>query len=73
VGQLCTGGADGLPHSLAFMAAEIVDDDDVAGLERRDQNLLDISQEAFAVAAKALRTRSISAVSCTLYVNTSTA
>ena len=31
------------------MAAEIVDDDDVAGSERRHQHLFDIGQEAFAV------------------------
>jgi len=31
------------------MAAEIVDDDDVTGLERGHQNLFDVSQEAFTV------------------------
>ena len=47
--QLGAGGADGAAHGLAFVAAEIVHDDDVAGLERRDENLLDIGEEAFAV------------------------
>ena len=34
---------------MAFVAAEIVHDDDVAGLERRHEELLDIGFEAFAV------------------------
>lgn len=41
--------ADGFAHSRALVAAKIVEDDDVAGLERRDQELLDIGEEALAV------------------------
>lgn len=40
---------NGLAHSLALVAAKIVHDDDIARLERRDQELLDIGQEASAV------------------------
>src|SRR6185437_13206684 len=47
--QLCAGSADGPPDGLSLVAAEIVDNDDVAGPERGHQELLDISQEAFAV------------------------
>ena len=45
-------GADGLDrgaHSLAFMGTEIVHDDDVAGTQGRDQELLDIGGEGLAV------------------------
>jgi hypothetical protein len=35
--------------AFTLVTAEIVDDDNVAGLERRHQNLLDIGEEAFAV------------------------
>jgi hypothetical protein len=34
---------------MVGVAAEIVDDDDVAGFERRNQDLPEIGQEAFAV------------------------
>ena len=44
------------------MTAEIVDDDDVAGLERRHQNLLDIGQEAFTVDRPIDHARRIDAV-----------
>ena len=47
--QLGAGGADGASHCLSFVTAEIVDDDDVAGLECRNQELLDVSEEAFAI------------------------
>ena len=40
---------DGPAHGMALVAAEIVHDDDVAGLERRHQELLDIGFEAFAI------------------------
>ena len=40
---------NGLAHGVALVAAEIVHDDDVAGLERRHEELLDIGFEAFAV------------------------
>ena len=43
------GGADRLAYGLALVASEIVEDDDVAGLEGRDQELLDIGQELLAV------------------------
>jgi hypothetical protein len=36
-------------YGLSLVAAEIVDDDDIAGLERRHQYLLDIGEEAFPV------------------------
>ena len=42
-------GADGAPYGFALVASEIVDDHDVAGLERGHQYLLDISEEALAV------------------------
>src|ERR1700733_4079517 len=41
--------SDGLPHLLALVGAEIVEDDDVARLEGRCEELLDIGAEAFAV------------------------
>ncbi len=47
--DVCTGSADGASHGLAFVAAEIVEDDDIAGLECRGQDLLDISEEASAI------------------------
>lgn len=40
---------DGPAHGVTLVAAEIVHDDDVAGLERRHEELLDIGFEAFAV------------------------
>ena len=43
------GGADRLAHGLAFVAAEIVEDDDVTGWEGRNQELLDLGQELLAV------------------------
>jgi hypothetical protein len=47
--ELGADGADGFAHGTAFVAAEIVHDDDVAGGERRRQDLLDIGEEALAV------------------------
>ena len=47
--QLGAGRADELAYDLAPVAAEIVHDDDVAGPQRGQQNLLDIGGEAFAV------------------------
>jgi hypothetical protein len=41
--------ADGPAHGMALVAAEIVHDDDIAGLERRHEELLDIGFEAFAI------------------------
>ena len=47
--ELGAGRADGAAHGLALVGAEIVHDDDVAGPERGDENLLDIEAEALAV------------------------
>ena len=38
--------ADRLADRLSFVRAEIVENDDVAGSKRRDEGLLDISEEA---------------------------
>ena len=38
-----------MSDSLSFVAAEIVDDDDITTLEGRDQDLLDIGEETLAV------------------------
>ena len=43
------GGADGPSDSVALVGAEIVHHDNVAGLERWYQYLLDISTEALAI------------------------
>lgn len=45
----CADGLDGVADGFGFMAAEIVHDDDVAGLQRRDENLFDVSTEAEAI------------------------
>ena len=45
----CTDGLDEMAQRAGFVAAEIVHDDDVARSERRQQNLLHIGAEAFAV------------------------
>ena len=47
--ELSAGVADSLAYGLAFMATEIVDDDDVAGLERGNEDLLYVDQEPLAV------------------------
>jgi hypothetical protein len=47
--ELGPGGADELAHGFAFVAAEIVDDDDVTGAKRRHEDVLDIDPEALAV------------------------
>jgi len=41
--------SDGLPHPLPLVGAEIVEDHSVARLEGRDEELLDIGAETFAV------------------------
>ncbi len=41
--------ANGAARCLAFVPAEIVDDDDVSRRQRRNRHLLDTSQEALAV------------------------
>jgi hypothetical protein len=45
----CAVTANGGADCMTFAAAEIVDDDDVAGLERGEEELLDIEMEAFAI------------------------
>jgi len=47
--QACAFFANGFSDGGAFMRAEIIHDDDIARRERRRQNLLDISEKAFAV------------------------
>jgi len=44
-----TGGADGFAGGFALVAAEIVHDDDIARPQHRNENLLDIGEEGFAV------------------------
>ena len=41
--------ANGFPDGGAFVRAEIIHDDDISRRERRRQNLLDISEKAFAI------------------------
>jgi hypothetical protein len=47
--QPAAGFSDGLADRRAFVAAEVVHDHQVAGLERRYQNLFDISAEPLCV------------------------
>jgi len=47
--ELGSGRADRLADGLALMAAEVVHDDDIAGRERRHEELLDPGGEALAV------------------------
>ena len=47
--QVCTCGPDHTPDLVALMACEVVHDNDIAGLERGDQNLFDIGLEAHSV------------------------
>src|SRR4051794_35177055 len=42
-------GADGIADRLAFVTAEIVEDDDLAFCQRWHQNLLDIEGEKFPI------------------------
>ena len=50
-----TGGVDQLTDGCGLVAAEIVQDDDVAWLEHRHQLLLDIGAEALAVQYNPIR------------------
>ena len=43
------GGTDGAAHGAGLVRAKIVHDDDVAVPQGRDQNLLDVEKEGFAV------------------------
>ena len=43
------GGADGFANGLALMAAKIIEDDNVAWFERRNQELFNVGEEASAV------------------------
>jgi hypothetical protein len=45
----CTGGPDRGADGLAFVAAQIVENDDVASLQHGDEDLLDIKTEQLAV------------------------
>ena len=47
--ELGFGRADGGASGLAFVAAEVVQDDDIAWREGRSENLLDVEEEGFAV------------------------
>src|SRR6266702_4305807 len=47
--QLGAGRANEVAHGFAFVAAEIVDDDDVVGLQGGDEDLLDVGPEALPV------------------------
>ena len=47
--QVCAGIADGLARGLAFVAAEIVEDDDIAWRKGGDKELLNVGAEPFAV------------------------
>src|SRR5262249_1660984 len=47
--QLGANRADKLARSFAFVAAEIVHDDDIAGTKGREENLLEVKPKALAV------------------------
>ena len=47
--ELGAGGTNGAAHGCRLMAAEVVDDDDVAGSEGRYEALFDIGKEDLAV------------------------
>ena len=47
--QLGARASEDAADDFGFVAAEVVDDDDVAGLECRQQKLLDVGAEAVAV------------------------
>ena len=54
--------ADGLADGLAFVAAQIVHDDDIAGLERGHEHLFDIDEKALAVDGSVEQPRGLDAV-----------
>jgi hypothetical protein len=47
--EACSGGSDRLPHRFPLVRAEVVEDHDVAGFQRRDEELFDIGEEALAI------------------------
>lgn len=47
--ELGVGASDSTAHLLALVTAEIVEDDNIAGLEGGDQELLDVGTELLAV------------------------
>jgi len=47
--ELGAGRADGTADRLSLVAAEIIHDDDIAGLERRDEQLFNIGKEALTI------------------------
>ena len=47
--QLCAGRSDEPANGFAFMAAQIVHDDDVTGTKRRDEELGDIGLKSLAI------------------------
>lgn len=46
---MCAHASDRIAHRLGFVAAKIVHDDDIASLERWQQNALNINQEHFSI------------------------
>jgi len=47
--KIGAGTSDGCADGTGFVAAQIIDDDDIAGLKRRDQGLFDIGTESDAI------------------------
>jgi len=47
--ELGASAADELPHDFALVTPKVIENDDVAGAKRGDEDLLDIGLEAFAV------------------------
>ncbi len=62
VPEPCAGRLDQAAQGSRLVAAEIVHDDDIARVELRDEKLLDIGAEAFAVNWAVEQTRSGEAV-----------
>ena len=60
--ELGAGGSDERPHRLAFVATEIVHDDDVTFAQRGQEDLLDIGSKALAVDRPLKQPRCIDAV-----------
>ncbi len=60
--RLGAGATDGLAHGFALVTTQIVHDDDVAGLERRDEGVLDVALEAGAVDRAVEQPRGVDAI-----------